>query len=314
MTEWKRTILPALAAAALAFGATAAPAQERTPLHEAAEAGQLSSVGRLLLEGGADPNAVDEDGNTPLHMAAAAGYERHEAVVGLLLEAGADPNAKESLFGFTPLHWAAGLLFSEALVGLLLEAGANPNAKDNQGETPLHDAVRMPEVSNAVVGRLLEGGADPNAKEDRVGSTPLHWAAMLGHEVFARRLLAAGADPNAADIYGGTPLHWAAGHGHSSGRASVVRLLLEAGADPHAKDNEGETPLIAAITNDRDAVARLLLEAGARMPGRQSVSGVRRRRPAGSRLVEQGPSGTGPRRAFRRTLFGQYSNPDFPTA
>ena len=87
MTEWKRTIRLALAAAALAFGATAAPAQERTPLHEAAQAGELSSVGRLLLDEGADPNAVDEDGETPLHAAAAV--EGNEAVVGLLLEAGA---------------------------------------------------------------------------------------------------------------------------------------------------------------------------------------------------------------------------------
>ena len=119
MTEWQRTIRLALAAAALAFGATASAAQETTPLHEAAEAGQLGSVGRLLLEAGTDPNAVDEDGKTPLHFAAAFG---HASVARLLLEAGADLNAKDNE-GATPLV-AAFRNDKDAVAALLLEAGA----------------------------------------------------------------------------------------------------------------------------------------------------------------------------------------------
>lgn len=59
----------------------------RTPLHLAAEKGNIRSV-RVLVEGGADRNARCNDGRTPLHRAAATGDRR---MVEMLLEIGADP-------------------------------------------------------------------------------------------------------------------------------------------------------------------------------------------------------------------------------
>ena len=86
MTELKRALRLALAAAALAFGATAA-AQESTPLHEAAVGGS-EAVARLLLGAGADPNTKGgQHGWTPLHWAAM--YDSGEAVARRLLDAGA---------------------------------------------------------------------------------------------------------------------------------------------------------------------------------------------------------------------------------
>ena len=89
---------PALIAALLAAGADVrARAFGRTALHFASKAGFVETV-RLLLAAGADANAVDDDGLTPLWSAMQSGPSvRREPVVRLLLGGGADPevpNAK----------------------------------------------------------------------------------------------------------------------------------------------------------------------------------------------------------------------------
>jgi uncharacterized protein len=103
-----------------------------TPLHYAAFFGQ-PDVARVLVERGADPNAVADgfDRVTPLHSACAAGDREIAAV---LLEHGADPNARES-GGFTPLH-AAAQNGDEELAKLLLARGADPEAATEDGRKP----------------------------------------------------------------------------------------------------------------------------------------------------------------------------------
>ena len=51
-----------------------------------------------------------------------------------LLDAGADPNAREE-FGFTPLHQAAAFNVNPAVTTALLDAGADPNARAEDGQT-----------------------------------------------------------------------------------------------------------------------------------------------------------------------------------
>ena len=77
-----------------------------------------------------------KDGNnrTALSWAAEAG---NKAIVKQLLEKGADPEAKD-LNGQTPLFYAVGNI---EVVKLLLEKGANPESKDRYGRTPLSRAV-----------------------------------------------------------------------------------------------------------------------------------------------------------------------------
>jgi len=94
-------------------------------------------VAKLLLEHGADLNAKNKYGWTPLHYAALNG---RVDIVATLLEHGADPNVQDK-FGRTPLHLAA----SEGrvdVVRLLLERGADPTVKDKDGDTPLDIARR----------------------------------------------------------------------------------------------------------------------------------------------------------------------------
>ncbi|HUT52061.1 MAG TPA: ankyrin repeat domain-containing protein [bacterium] len=89
-----------------------------------------------LLDRGADVNAADEDGCTPLIWAALSGKRE---TVELLIARGGDVNCKDS-DGQTPLHIAA-TTGDVAMARLLIEKGADVNARDYFGITPLRSAA-----------------------------------------------------------------------------------------------------------------------------------------------------------------------------
>ncbi|KAL1495331.1 hypothetical protein AB1Y20_017186 [Prymnesium parvum] len=135
----------------------------------------------------------------------------------------------------------------------LLENNANIQERDNHGFSPLHEAAVYGHED--AVRLLLENNADTAAR-DNGGSSPLHWAAVNGHEGAVRLLLENNADIAASTNGGSSPLHWAAMNGHEG----AVRLLLEKNADIAARDNDGSSPLHLAAMNGDEGVVRLLLE------------------------------------------------------
>jgi len=147
---------------------------DRTLLHEVAGQGSLSIV-ELLLHLGADPNARDQLGHTPLYFVGNASHGAHGAdVVRVLAQGGANVNAQERLKHCTALHMAArrgNVPVAEAL----LDCGADGEARDKLGDTPLHRAVKCGKTE--MVAFLLSRGADVHAEGKR-GLTP--WQVARG--------------------------------------------------------------------------------------------------------------------------------------
>jgi ankyrin repeat protein len=84
----------------------------------------------------------------------------------------------------------------------------------------------------------------PSLVDDQVsfsneGMSLLHWVADRGHLEIAKFLLSIHCPVNAQDHEGNTPLHYAAISGHES----MVTLLVEHGADSTIKNRDGEVAL-----------------------------------------------------------------------
>ncbi|XP_067663700.1 ankyrin repeat and protein kinase domain-containing protein 1-like isoform X1 [Haliotis asinina] len=109
-----------------------------TPLHLAAGRGD-AYLSKMLIDGGADVNAICSQGSSPLLKALYALRVNLECVK-VLLEAKADVNIA-TISGRTVLHLAISKC-DEECVEAILKAGADPNAQDNYGKTPLWIAVQ----------------------------------------------------------------------------------------------------------------------------------------------------------------------------
>jgi tetratricopeptide (TPR) repeat protein len=205
---------------------------------------------RSLVERGANPNATNASGDSPLQYAAV--YGRLD-IVEFLLEHHADPNIQGPYYK-TPLYCAL-LNDNIAIADLLLTHGANIETGDRE---PLLGHIAFAGKINGVE-FLLKHGAKVNAR-DADGSSALTHASAAGEVAMVGFLLDHGADIGAVNKNGDTALHWAA----INGQVGVIEVLLKRGADINAGANYGLTPLDEAMLHRRVDAAALLKEHGAK--------------------------------------------------
>jgi ankyrin repeat protein len=105
-----------------------------TPLHLAVF-GRAPQAARVLLEHGADVEAMSTGEIARVRPLATAAFVGSTELAEVLLDAGADVNGR-SEGGFTALHSAA-QNGDEPLTRLLLSRGADPSLTTDQGERPL---------------------------------------------------------------------------------------------------------------------------------------------------------------------------------
>lgn len=260
----------AIFAAIFWLGAAGIAAADDNSLAGLIQAGNRDAALKMIAAG-ADVNAAQGDGTTPLHWAV---YKIDPDLVRTLLARGAKPNAINN-YGSSPLAEAVKVA-NPRLVEMLLDAGSNVEVPNQDGQTALMLAARAgsPDVAEL----LVRHGANVNAREKWRGQTALMWAAAAGSAGMTRFLIAHKADVNARALAndwptqmtgeprnqyrptgGLTPLLYAA----RSGCKDCVAALLDAGANPNQPNPDGVTPLMVAMDNFAFDTAKLLFERGA---------------------------------------------------
>lgn len=263
----------------------------RSVLHLGVLRGNLGFV-RFCLESGAQVNALDQAGCSPLDIAAR--YQHEQPEFRRLLEAhGGVRYCKESIYASRDeqrldeanrldlalyelgasgpsegqidrnrILVTAVSLGHAAAVEMLLLHGADPN--NRQGGLPV---LHMAAMRGCVrcVRLLLDGGADPHMRSE-YSLLAIHEAVWPSGNAETIRLLAPVSDINAPSSVG-TPLYQAVGFRN----LEAVRTLLALGADPNRRTGPGETALHRAVEIGDVTVVRALLEGGADVSARDSM-------------------------------------------
>jgi ankyrin repeat protein len=219
------------------------------------DAVKTASIAKILIDTGADVNKPLDaasfnlpKGTTPLHVAAWSG---NVDLVKVLLDAGAQVNALDA-DGVSPVQLGAK---SETVAKLLIAAGANPIEASASRRIDIEGAYPGAASRSSFAKMLIDAGADVNRPLRRAGvdlpagTTALHLAAWGQDAELVGALVGAGAQVNVPDAGGRTPLHllyadakqwesdWSNSLRNEAGR--IANTLVGAGANPAIADNDG---------------------------------------------------------------------------
>ncbi|KFW92469.1 NF-kappa-B inhibitor delta, partial [Phalacrocorax carbo] len=205
----------------------------KTPLLVAVTARQPAIVYDLILTG-ADVNAVDNKGQSALHLAATYGYA--QVLQCLCMDCCFLP----SVLGFpghTPLHCA--VLAHNAL---LREQGCQTLMDEQQ-----KDLQHQSEELESCIHLLVQTGASIYSRDVKSNKTVLHYTVQDGNISLLRYFLELNAFKSRDFVnnkaHGNTALHMAAALPHDKNQKEIVQLLLDHGADPSIRNLDNDQPI-----------------------------------------------------------------------
>ncbi|XP_044193731.1 ankyrin repeat domain-containing protein 61-like isoform X1 [Thunnus albacares] len=227
--------------------------------------GQAEACLRLLCEHGVNISAEveGESHQTALHLSVS--YAALSAVQ-ILTSYGADVNAVDSS-GMTPLHMAAGILHKD-IIAILIRQGADINmGVKHSGNTPLHLAVvamamktsKTLEEDISCISELLEGGAEPDAV-NKAGMTPLQEACSMGNKELVDLLLRYGANINKLSRSGENCLFLFLNHRPNIRNSSLLVKLLSLTSPLTVYNQKGHLPsalTLPCFFKQRDQLLKL---------------------------------------------------------
>lgn len=211
---------------------------------------------KAFFDAGINPNAVNDNKVPALSYA----IQNCELKTVKALAEKCDLNAKDNN-GNMPLHLA---LKSKKfdMFETLLEKGADVNSIGKAGTQDNQSVLYLAVIRNEseLVKQLLEKGANPNLL-DNGGASPLNEVcAVSGNIEIAKMLIEKGADLNVKEPKDANALIYASRNENLSAekRVDLVKLLLEKGADKNAKDVKGKTALENAKALNHSEIYDLL--------------------------------------------------------
>uniref|UniRef100_A0A8C3MTI1 Transient receptor potential cation channel subfamily A member 1 n=1 Tax=Geospiza parvula TaxID=87175 RepID=A0A8C3MTI1_GEOPR len=237
-----------------------------TPLHHAAEGGQIELMQLIIDDSSYEVlNVMDSSGNTPLHWAT---KKNQVESVRLLLSRGANPNILNSNM-MAPLHMAVQSLHNEIVKVLVQHSSTDINLEGEAGNTPI--IVACYKDNPEALTLLIENGGKI-CKPNKTGCMPIHAAAFSGAKTCLEILLKKGEELghsakthiNFTNNGKCSPLHLAV----QSGDLEMIKMCIEFGAQIDLKQNEKCTALHFAATQGATEIVKLMMSSYA---GEESI-------------------------------------------